>query len=92
MSRYSVSKVLYSLNDPDSRKEFHADPPTYLSGRQDLDDEEHRALIERDVIALHRMGVSIYLIRTLELIHGTGIVETGLKFGGPGPLIDSKNG
>lgn len=39
------------------------------------------------MVYLDGLGISIYLIRTLELVSGTNIIATGQKFGGLGPRV-----
>lgn len=92
MSLYAVSKALFGLNLAEGRREYLADPAGYVRSLKGLESFEQHAILERDVNRLHEMGVSIYLIRTLELVHRSGIVETGLKFGGLGPRVVQADG
>lgn len=50
--------------DPELRKEFEADESAVLS-RQDLTDEERRAIEQRDFRALYEMGVHPYMLAQL---------------------------
>ncbi len=58
MSLYYVQKLLYELNRrPEVRKEFCADPQQVLQ-QYKLDEEEMRAITERDIGMLYILGVN----------------------------------
>ena len=58
MSLYQVQKFLYHLNrDPAVKSAFVADQAGTLAG-YDLDEEEHRALLDGDIGLLYVLGVN----------------------------------
>lgn len=58
MSLYQLSKVLYVLNRDDAAKEqWRKDPSVFFAGFT-LDDEERKALLDRDIGLLYVLGVN----------------------------------
>lgn len=92
MSTYELSKALYRLTEPAQRNAFLADPDAYVAQLTDLDATERRMLVEADANGLVERGVSIYLIRTLEIIGKRTLVDTGLRTGGQYPRIVRNDG
>ena len=92
MSFYYVCRALFELNDGDRRALYLADRNRYLDALEGLQDDERRALRELDLRALHEAGVSIYLIRTLALIHEIGFEEVGLATSGEAGVASRSSG
>lgn len=69
MSTYELNKLLRDVNrNPAIRARYFADPADVAAG-YDLSEEERRALIERDVRALYRLGVHGLILRPFTILH-----------------------
>ena len=69
MSTYTLNKLLRDVNrDPGIRERFFKDAAAVASG-YDLTGEERRAVLERDVTALYRMGVHGLILRPFTILH-----------------------
>ena len=58
MSLYQLSKALYVLNRDDAAKELWRQDPSAFFGGFTLDDEERKALLDRDIGLLYVLGVN----------------------------------
>ncbi len=62
MSLYQTQKLLFNLhNDFSLRAKYKSDPQTVLTEYK-VTDGEARALLEKDIRALYRMGVNPWLL------------------------------
>jgi hypothetical protein len=69
MSAYALNKLLRDVNrDPATRERFFNDAAAVAAG-YDLSDEERRAVLERDVTALYRLGVHGLILRPFTILH-----------------------
>lgn len=65
MSRYSLNKFIHTLQFPESRARYDADPENFLGGF-DLTQEEVQAVLSADIRALWMKGVNPYLLRVFQ--------------------------
>lgn len=82
---YWLSRSLFSLNDQNNRMEYLADRDRYIASQQGLSQHDRDLLTNLDLRGMYEVGISIYLIRSLCLVHGIGFVETGVATGGTWP-------
>jgi hypothetical protein len=69
MSTYALSKLLREVNrDPATRERFFKDAAAVAAG-YDLTEEERRAVLDRDVSALYRLGVHGLILRPFTLLY-----------------------
>jgi hypothetical protein len=69
MTTYALNKLLRDVNrDPGVRERFFKDAAVVASG-YDLTDAERRAVLERDVAALYRLGVHGLILRPFTILH-----------------------
>jgi hypothetical protein len=81
MSVYEISRLLYSLRDPESRAACRADPETYYR-RYDLTASELGLLLKPDWQGLVDAGVSIYLLTKLGAALNVDLLEVGATMRG----------
>lgn len=71
MSLYQVQKLIYQIhNQLDLRARFNADPAAVIAEFKLMEDEK-RALLDKDMGALFRMGVNPWLL--LQYANITGV-------------------
>jgi hypothetical protein len=69
MSAYALNKLLREVNrDAGTRQRFFQDAAAVAAG-YDLTDAERRAVLERDVTALYRLGVHGLILRPFTILH-----------------------
>lgn len=69
MSLYTLQKLIREINrNPGVRDNFMASPQD-VAAQAGLDEDEQRALADRDYEALYRMGVHGLLLRPFSIIH-----------------------
>lgn len=81
MSVYEVSRLLYSLRDPENRQACQANPEAYYC-RYDLTKTELRLLLKPDWQGLVDAGVSIYLLTKLSATLNIDLLEIGASMRG----------
>ncbi len=69
MSTYTLNKMIRDVNrDPVRREAFFKDAAAFADGYQ-LEPEERRAFVARDIGALYRLGVHGLILRPFTLLH-----------------------
>lgn len=69
MSTYALNKLLRDVNrDAGTRERFFKDAAAVAAGYE-LSDEERRAVLERDVTTLYRLGVHGLILRPFTILH-----------------------
>ena len=69
MSTYALSKLLREVNrNPGTREHFFKDAAA-VAADYELTEEERRAVLERDVAALYRLGVHGLILRPFTLLY-----------------------
>jgi Aromatic-ring-opening dioxygenase LigAB, LigA subunit len=76
MSLYEISRLLYNLRVPESRKACRADPETYYR-QYDLTETELQLLLKPDWQGLVDAGVSIYLLTKLGATLNVNLLAVG---------------
>jgi protocatechuate 4,5-dioxygenase alpha chain len=80
---YALNKMCYSFNDAAARQEFLRDEDAYCH-RFGLNEEQHRAIRERNVLGLLAAGGNVYYLAKFAGIFGLdvqdiGALQTGLS-------------
>ena len=78
---YALNRLLYSFNSGDNRAAFASDEAAYAD-RYFLSAEQKRALLERDFLAMIRMGANIYYVAKLAIPSGVSVQDAGAAFQG----------
>jgi protocatechuate 4,5-dioxygenase, alpha chain len=81
VSTYEVSRLLYSLREPENREACRADPEAYYR-RYELDESELRLLLDHNWQGLVDAGVSIYLLTKLGATLNIELLEVGAAMRG----------
>jgi protocatechuate 4,5-dioxygenase alpha chain len=80
-SAYALNKMFFSFNTEANRKEFAGDPAAYAD-EYGLTDEQKRALLAGDFLALLQLGANIYYLAKLAVPSGTSVQDAGAAFHG----------
>jgi protocatechuate 4,5-dioxygenase alpha chain len=75
---YALNKMCYSFNDAENRAEFVRDEDAYC-GKFGLNDEQRRAIRNRDVLALLAAGGNVYYLAKFTGIFGLGVQHIGAQ-------------
>lgn len=78
---YALNMFCMSLNEPENRETFQADPESYLD-RHALSDEQRRAVLDRDWLGMLRLGGNIYYTFKLAIVDGLSMQDVGAKMSG----------
>jgi protocatechuate 4,5-dioxygenase alpha chain len=81
VSVYEISRLLYSLREPENRQVCRANPETYYR-RYDLEEAELQLLLKPDWQGLVDAGVSIYLLTKLGATLDVDLLEIGASMRG----------
>ena len=73
---YRLNKMCYSFNHEENRKAFAADPVGYCE-RYGLTLEQKQAVLNKDVLAMLRLGGNIYYLAKLAGIWGLDVQDLG---------------
>ncbi len=78
MRGYNLNAMCYSFNDAENREAFLADEDGYCD-RFGLDDEQRKAIKDRDVLALIAAGGNIYYLAKFGGIFGLNMQDVGAQ-------------
>jgi len=75
---YALNKMCYSFNDAANREAFKADEDAYCA-RYGLNEEQRRAVRERNVLALIAAGGNVYYLAKFAGIFGLNVQDLGAQ-------------
>ena len=75
---YTLNKMCMSFNSAQCRAEFLRDEDAYCR-KYDLSDEQRKAIRDRDVLSLLRLGGNIYYLAKFVGIIGLGVQDIGAQ-------------
>ncbi len=78
MKGYALNKMCYSFNQAENRAEFKNDEEAYCT-KYGLNDEQRKAIHERNVLALIHAGGCIYYLAKFAGIFGLNVQEIGAQ-------------
>ena len=78
MKGYALNKMCYSFNKAENRAEFKRDEDGYCT-KFGLNDEQRKAIKERNVLALIHAGGCIYYLAKFAGIFGLNVQEIGAQ-------------
>ncbi len=78
---YALNMFCMSLNEASNREAFRADPEGYLDGH-DLTPDQRKAVVERDWLAMLRLGGNIYYTFKLAIFDGLSMQDVGASMSG----------
>jgi protocatechuate 4,5-dioxygenase, alpha chain len=78
MKGYNLNRMCFSFNSVENRNAFKRDEATYCR-KFDLNDEQTKAIRERDVLALLEAGGNIYYLAKFAGIFGLGVQDLGAQ-------------
>lgn len=78
MKGYALNKMCYSFNSPENRAEFLRDEDAYCI-KYKLNDEQRKAIKERNVLAMIRAGGCIYYLAKFAGIFGLTVQDVGAQ-------------
>jgi protocatechuate 4,5-dioxygenase, alpha chain len=78
MKGYALNKMCYSFNKAENRAEFKQDEDAYCT-KYGLNDEQRKAIHERNVLALIHAGGCIYYLAKFAGIFGLNVQEIGAQ-------------
>jgi protocatechuate 4,5-dioxygenase alpha chain len=78
MKGYALNKMCYSFNNAENRAEFKNDEDAYCT-KYGLNDEQRKAIHERNVLALIHAGGCIYYLAKFAGIFGLNVQEIGAQ-------------
>lgn len=78
---YALNTFCMSLNDESNREAFTADPDGYLD-RHALTAEQRQAILDRDWLAMLRLGGNIYYTFKLAIVDGLSMQQVGAMMSG----------
>jgi protocatechuate 4,5-dioxygenase alpha chain len=73
---FALNRMCFSFNDAASREAFLADERGYCA-RYGLNDEQTRAILERDVLGLLKAGGNVYYLAKFAGILGLDVQDLG---------------
>ncbi|MDR0478431.1 MAG: protocatechuate 4,5-dioxygenase subunit alpha [Burkholderiaceae bacterium] len=76
MKGYALNKMCYSFNDAAARQEFQRDEQAYCT-RFGLNDEQRKAILERNVLGLLAAGGNVYYLAKFAGIFGLDVQDIG---------------
>jgi len=78
MKGYALNKMCYSFNEARNREEFLKDEDAYCT-KFGLNEEQRRAIRERNVLALIHAGGCIYYLAKFAGIFGLNVQDVGAQ-------------
>jgi len=78
MKGYALNKMCYSFNEAKNREEFLKDEDAYCA-KYGLNEEQRRAIRERNVLALIHAGGCIYYLAKFAGIFGLNVQDVGAQ-------------
>jgi protocatechuate 4,5-dioxygenase, alpha chain len=78
MKGYALNKMCYSFNKAENRAEFKQNEDAYCA-KYGLNDEQRKAIHERNVLALIHAGGCIYYLAKFAGIFGLNVQEIGAQ-------------
>ncbi len=78
---YGLNKLLYSFNEEKNRNAFAENEAAYAD-QFGLSNEQKKALLNRDFLAMIRLGANIYYVAKLAIPSGVTIQDAGAAFQG----------
>lgn len=78
MKGYALNKMCYSFNNPENRAEFLKDEDAYCT-KYGLNEEQCKAIKERNVLAMIRAGGCIYYLAKFAGISGLTVQDVGAQ-------------
>ena len=75
---YALNKMCYSFNSAGNRAEFLRDEEAYCA-KYGLNEEQRRAIRDRNVLALIGAGGNIYYLAKFAGIFGLGVQDVGAQ-------------
>jgi protocatechuate 4,5-dioxygenase, alpha chain len=78
MKGYALNKMCYSFNQAENRAEFKKDEDAYCT-KYGLNDEQRKAILERNVLAMIHAGGCIYYLAKFAGIFGLNVQEIGAQ-------------
>lgn len=78
MRGYSLNKMCFSFNNAENRSEFLSDEDTYCK-KYGLNEEQRKAVHERNVLALIHAGGCIYYLAKFAGIFGLNVQDVGAQ-------------
>jgi protocatechuate 4,5-dioxygenase, alpha chain len=78
MKGYALNKMCYSFNEAKNREEFLRDEDAY-STKYGLNEEQRKAVRERNVLALIHAGGCIYYLAKFAGIFGLNVQDVGAQ-------------
>jgi protocatechuate 4,5-dioxygenase alpha chain len=75
---YALNKMCYSFNSAANRAEFVRDEDAYCA-KFGLNEEQRKAIRERDVLALLAAGGNVYYLAKFTGIFGLGVQDIGAQ-------------
>jgi protocatechuate 4,5-dioxygenase alpha chain len=78
MKGYALNKMCYSFNEAKNRDEFLKDEDAYCT-KYGLNEEQRRAVRERNVLALIHAGGCIYYLAKFAGIFGLNVQDVGAQ-------------
>ena len=78
MKGYALNKMCYSFNSAENRAEFLRDEDAYCR-RYGLNEQQRRAVQNRNVLELFETGCNVYYLAKLAGIFGLGVQDIGAQ-------------
>lgn len=78
MKGYALNKMCFSFNRADAREAFLADPEGYMN-RFGLNDEQKKAVREKNVLAMIAAGGNIYYLAKFAGIYKMSVQDVGAQ-------------
>lgn len=78
MKGYALNKMCFSFNRADAREAFLADPEGYMD-RFGLNDEQKKAVREKNVLAMIAAGGNIYYLAKFAGIYKMSVQDVGAQ-------------
>lgn len=75
---YALNAMCFSLNDAGNRARFMADSEAYFD-RYGLDEEQRKAVRDRDMLGMVRVGGNAYYLLKLANIFGMDVQDAGAQ-------------
>ncbi len=84
---YQLNMFCMSLNKPANRDEFGRDEAAYLE-KFPISEAQRRAVLDRDWLAMLRLGGNIYYTFKIAIFDGLGMQHAGALMSGTGMSVD----
>lgn len=78
MKGYALNKMCYSFNKRENREEFKKDEDAYCT-KYGLNDDQRKAIRERNVLAMIHAGGCIYYLAKFAGIFGLNVQDVGAQ-------------